>query len=270
VNTIGSFGARYGRLGNQVFQLGLLFAIRQHLGRDFYLPRDEEELWECFDLDVADSGPPCPHKFQEVNGSCNYDARVFEQPDGTRFHGYYQSYRYLDGCEEALRRFLRFHVRHRARAEALRFVYERRHRRPLVSVHVRRGDYVRPESEAAWGNLATDGYYERAVERIGHDVTYLVFSDDLDWCRRSLGIPDAQFADYDTATSLCLMSRCDVNIVANSTFSWWAAYLNPTGEIYAPSRWFGPGMEPPNDRQDDILPATWRTIPTFTGCAESA
>ena len=50
------------------------------------------------------------------------------------------------------------------------------------------------------------------------------------------------------------MAGCDVNIVANSSFSWWGAYLNPAADVYAPSRWFGPAMDPPNDRQDDIVP----------------
>jgi hypothetical protein len=64
------------------------------------------------------------------------------------------------------------------------------------------------------------------------------------------------------------MTGCDVNVVANSTYSWWGAYLNPTGEVYAPSRWFGPTMPAPNDRQDDIVPPAWRIIPAFTGDAD--
>ena len=61
------------------------------------------------------------------------------------------------------------------------------------------------------------------------------------------------------------MARCDVNVIANSTFSWWAAYLNREAEVYAPSRWFGPAMAPPNDRPDDILLPSWRTVPVNWG-----
>jgi len=74
-----------------------------------------------------------------------------------------------------------------------------------------------------------------------------------------------EFVDIDTHTSLCVMAGCDVNVIANSTFSWWAAYLNPQAEVYAPSRWFGPAMPPPNDRQDDILHPSWRQIPVTWG-----
>jgi hypothetical protein len=92
-----------------------------------------------------------------------------------------------------------------------------------------------------------------------------VFSDDVGWCRRSLdlGASLVEFADLDHSASLCMMAGSDVNVVANSSFSWWGAYLNAASEVYAPSRWFGPAMPPPNDRQDDIVPPAWRTIPVF-------
>ena len=261
--TNGAFGERYGRLGNQLFQVGMLFAVSKRRGYDFYLPHDGEAVWDCFDLDIPAQGPECLHRFDEVNGSCNFDPQVFDQPDGTRYDGYFQSYRYLDGYEAAFARFLRFKFDHRARSEAMLFAYRRRYRRPLVSVHVRRLDYVKPEFEHVWGNLASDGYYDRAVRAIGDDVVYLVFSDDLEWCRRYFDLERVEFVDIDHSTSLSLMTGCDVNVVANSSFSWWGAYLNPTGEVYAPSRWFGPAMPPPNDRQNDIVPPAWRTIPVY-------
>jgi len=245
--------------------VALLFAIRERHGYDFYLPRNGESLWECVDLDLPAEGPACSNQFVEVHGSCNYDPRVFDQPDGTSYRGYFQSYRYLDDCKASFARFLHFKADVRARSEAMLFAYRRRYRRPLVSVHVRRDDYVSSVNEERFGNLATDGYYHRAVETIGDGVMYLVFSDDLAWCRQSLGLEDAVFVDVDRATALNLMTGCDVNVVANSTFSWWGAYLNPRAEVYAPSRWFAPAMEAPNDRQDDIVPPTWRTIPAFGG-----
>ena len=266
--TNATFGERFGRLGNQLFQLGLLFAIHEWHGHDFYLPHSGESLWECFDLDIPAIGPECSHEFNEVNGSCNYDPSVFEQPDGTSYHGYFQSYRYLACCKEPLMRFLRFNFSHRARSHAMLFAYRRRYRRPLVSLHVRRGDYVQPAVEDQWGNLAKDGYYDRAVAAIGDDVTYLVFSDDLEWCRQSLALECAEFVAVDHCTSLCLMTGCEVNIVANSSFSWWGAYLNPNSDVYAPSRWFGPSMPPPNDRQNDIVLPEWRTIRVY-GDAET-
>lgn len=262
--TAAIFDDKYGKLGNQLFELGLLFAIRRRRGHDFYLPRNGAALWKCFDLDdIPADGPDCPFRFDEVNGSCNYDPGVFEQPDGTNYHGYFQSYRYLEGCRAELSRLLRFKLNYRAHSEAVLFAFRRRYRRPLVSMHIRRNDYVIPDAESHWGNLFRDGYYQRAVDAIGDGVTYLVFSDDVAWCRQNLDVEPVEFADFDTYTCLSLMTGADVNVIANSTFSWWGAYLNQAAEVYAPSRWFGPAMPPPNDRQDDIVPPHWRTIPVF-------
>ena len=256
------FDDQWGRLGNQLFQLGLLVAIRQRRGHDFYLPHDRASLWGGFELEVAAGGPPWSHRFIESGGSCNFDPAVFEQPDGTAFEGYFQSYRYLDGCGDELRRLLRFRFEYRARAEAARYAYRRRYRRPMVAVNVRRGDYLVPHMEPRWGNLARDGYYQRVAATLGDDVVYLVFSDDLDWCRHNLVLEPAEFADFDPFTSLVLMAGCEVNVVANSSFSWWGAYLNPTSEVYAPTPWWR-DMEPPNDRQDDIVPPRWRTVAAY-------
>jgi Glycosyl transferase family 11 len=262
VITIGTFGQQYGKLGNQLFQIGLLFAVSRRRGYGFYLSHNDEPLWDCFDLNIASEGPDCTNRFDETNGSCNFDPQVFEQPNGTSFHGYFQSYRYLEECQADLVRLLRFRNEHRARSEVTQFAYRRRYGRPLVSLHIRRGDYVQPHVEGVWGNLVSDGYYQRAMETIGDDVTYLVFSDDVPWCRQNLEADRLEFADFDHFTSLCLMTGCDVNVVANSTFSWWGAFLNPSAEVYAPSRWWR-ATSPPNDHQDDIVPPGWRTIPTF-------
>ena len=260
MNTCGTFGTHHGRLGNQIFQMALLHAVRERHGYDFYLPPHGEALWECFDLDIPCAGPEPTHEFHEEHGSCNYDPRVFDQPDATAYRGYFQSYRYLEDCKSSLVRSLRFKSDHRARSEAMLYAYRRRYRRPLVSLHVRRTEYLL--SEDKWGNLAKDGYYERAMALVGDDVTYLVFSDDLEWCRNYFDIEVVEFPEVDDYTTLCLMTGCDVNIIANSSFSWWGAYLNPNTEVIAPRRWWR-ALEPPNDRQDDIVPPGWRTIPTF-------
>jgi glycosyl transferase family 11 len=263
VQTIATFSEQFGRLGNQLFQLALLFALDARHGYGFYLPRGSESLWDCVDVPVPATGPPCERRFDEVVGSCNFDPQVFEQPDGTAFAGYFQSYRYFEDCSAELRAFLQFHPRHQATKAALLSAYRRRLGRPLVAVHIRRADYLKPTAEEYWGNLFTDGYYERAIAAIGDGVAYLVFSDDIPWCKRSLALAPAEFADIDTCTSLAVMSGCDINVVANSTFSWWGAYLNPDADVYAPAKWWRAATGP-NERQDDIVPPAWRTIPTFT------
>jgi len=263
MNTNAIFGWPWGRMGNQLFQLALLFSLSERLGHGFYLPHNGEPIWDCFDLDVLADGPECSHRFDEVNGSCNYDPGVFKQPPGTSYHGYFQSYRYFDECRAELLRFLRFRFQYRALCETVLFDLRRRYGLPLASIHIRRDDYLSASNVERFGDLASEGYYDRAAEALGDGVLYLVFSDDIAWCRRSLDLEPVEFVSLDHCTSLCLMTRCDVNVIANSSFSWWGAYMNANSDVYAPSRWFGPSTPAPNDVQRDILPPAWRKIPAF-------
>ena len=110
-----------------------------------------------------------------------------------------------------------------------------------VSLHVRRGDYLNLKNI----NVLDVGYYKKAVEyvrKIVEKPTFFIFSDDLEWCKNSLGfLDDCIYVDY-TQTEiedLKLMSVCRHNIIANSSFSWWGAWLNknPSKTVIAPKGW---------------------------------
>jgi len=262
VITSATFGAG-GRLGNQLFQVGLLFAVAAKTGHRFGLRRGSEQIWQCFDLDIPDFVGPVTNTFNEPHGTCNFEPLVFSQPDGTAFAGYYQSCRYYDHCRPQLTSFLRFQARHRdiaaAEIERLRSIY----RLPVASVHYRRTDYLDGGAMNVWGNLDADGYYERVVDRLGDDVLYLVFSDDIPWCRENVRRPHVAFSDFDPYVSLCVMTLCDINVVANSSFSWWGAFLNQAGgTVVVPSRWFQALLPPPHDCPD-MAPPDWARIETF-------
>lgn len=121
-----------------------------------------------------------------------------------------------------------------------------------VSIHVRRGDYLLPVNQELFGNICTDGYYESAMRAIADkypDCTFYLFSNDTDsewtdeWLEthsngRNEIVPVRLPADRDYE-ALILMSRCRHNILANSSFSWWASYLNsnPGKTVIAPKKW---------------------------------
>lgn len=109
-----------------------------------------------------------------------------------------------------------------------------------VSLHVRRGDYVSLQS---YHPLQDVEYYEKALSSIGeYDIIY-VFSDDIEWCKKNLNFKNITFVDNSNEyESLWNMSMCNHNVIANSSFSWWGAWLNsnPDKKIVAPSNWFGP------------------------------
>jgi hypothetical protein len=132
-----------------------------------------------------------------------------------------------------------------------------------VSVHVRRGDYVSDPYIAKGFGTCTLDYYRAGVELIGGRVkspTFFVFSDDPEWTRQNLPIPEPRyFISHNCGKvdreDMRLMSACKHFIIANSTFSWWGAWLgiNPQKIVVAPKRWFAN----PNYSEKDIVPQAW-------------
>ncbi len=189
----------------------------------------------------------------------HFDRQLERLPAERRFvhlKGYWQSERYFSDialqireetlpgdpeilvrCEEAIRRL--------------------RRGRPLVSVHVRRGDYLDSRVQQ-FHILLSRRYYTRAMEAFGKACDFLVFSDDLPWCREHL---KAENIRYSPGTSevedLTLMRLCDHHVIANSTFSWWGAWLNPNQgkTVMAPKQWFASGYR--HLDTSDLLPPDW-------------
>jgi len=135
-----------------------------------------------------------------------------------------------------------------------------------VAVHVRRGDYVEdPRIRARFGICERD-YYETAMRLLREQdgrCRFFVFSDDVDRVEREFaGMPDLTFVRGNSQEEdLHLMSSCRHIVVANSTFSWWAAWLNrlPDKIVIAPRQWFGPELMDKLDFKD-MLPPDWRLI----------
>lgn len=135
-----------------------------------------------------------------------------------------------------------------------------------LAIHVRRGDYVSNKiANDVLGVLPLD-YYMRAYETMLKSTTIqkvLVFSDDAEWVKSNLTfIEDAEFVNTKGENSdlidFYLMQHCSHNIVANSSFSWWAAYLNPNPDkiVIAPKHWFN---KAPYDTKD-LIPENWIRI----------
>lgn len=136
-----------------------------------------------------------------------------------------------------------------------------------VSVHVRRGDYV--QKHERYGGICTVPYYRKAAEHLRErypEARFHVFSDDLAWCEEELGLEGAVYEDlrgeegYRDWWDMCLMSHCRHNIIANSTFSWWGAWLNahPQKIVICPPCW--DNKEPRKDRPDMICAEGWTVI----------
>ncbi|MEK7069688.1 MAG: alpha-1,2-fucosyltransferase [Patescibacteria group bacterium] len=132
-----------------------------------------------------------------------------------------------------------------------------------VSVHIRRGDYATNKKFSAVYNLLDEEYYQRTVKFIAEKIKepkFFIFSDDIKWAKQNLNIPypkifvsdNSEIKDYEELT---LMSFCKHNIIANSSFSWWGAWLNTNIDkiVLSPDKWFNIGV----GNTSDLIPEDW-------------
>jgi len=126
-----------------------------------------------------------------------------------------------------------------------------------VSIHIRRGDYINNTHH----NLCDLNYYYQAIEYIKTKIqnpTFFIFSDDIEWAKENIKIENCIYVsnpDLKEYEEMILMSECKHNIIANSTFSWWSAYLNKNYDkiIIAPKQW----TKSKTADQLEILPKNW-------------
>lgn len=121
-----------------------------------------------------------------------------------------------------------------------------------VAIHVRRGDYVK---NSFYVDLMRTDYYERAMAEFP-DASFLVFSDNIEWCKQQKIFSKCDFAEgNDEVTDMNLMASCTGHIIANSSFSWWGSWLSPHGgKVVAPKEWYTDGKE------RTVCPSNWKII----------
>lgn len=194
-----------------------------------------------------------------------FDARILECGPDAYLSGLWQSVRYFQPVERSLREELKFRW---PLPESSRRLADRLRRGDSVCLHVRRTDYLSAAaSDSQLGFIGLD-YYKRACHEVlanQPDARFFVFSDDLDWCRKTLNfLPRVEFvgnehAGYKDSGHLHLMSLCRTFVIPNSTFSWWAAWLGTQNDkvVYLPEHWF-------RDSSVDssgLYPAGWIRVP---------
>lgn len=209
-------------------------------------------------------------KFIDLPGPVNYYREpvgrlmlgVRQAQGNVLLDGFWQSELYFEGVEEALRKDLT------PSAGLKGNIAELRHRiRSLnsVSLHVRRGDYVDSRTSASRGNCNLE-YYQRAVQIMKdrlEDPHFFLFSDDPQWVSNNLKLDAsstlvAHHTPVSAVSDLCLMAACKHHIIANSTFSWWGAWLNPAHHklVIRPAVW----METQPNMNSTVCPPSWIAI----------
>lgn len=277
-----------GRLGNQFFQVSAAIGTAKENGLDYTLPE-----WE---VNKYLKNPVPTNEFISTQIShnekfCTYDPIDFELEDNESIDadlvGYFQSEKYFKSAEEEVRHHLSPNDKlNKYIDEKYGFLFKEE---DVASIHVRRGDYVSLSHVYKSPDLA---YYEKCLSDCGAKKV-LVFSDDIDDCKNIFPrSPDFHFiterihdpelisltqsAEIDSKcfvtqdlTELFLMSRCKFNVITNSSFSWWGAWLNNRSDkrVYAPNEWFQSShlqriCDPNklNSYMDDIIPESWKRM----------
>lgn len=192
-----------------------------------------------------------------VESGSAYHPGFARYPKNTYLQGFWQSETYFKDYETEIRKDFRFRD---SVTDACRHLKEKVTACNAVSLHVRRGDYVSNPSANKFHGLCPPEYYQDAVNYIARsqkDLELFVFSDDIAWCKEHLkfGCP-VHFMETHTAyEDMYLMSQCHHHIIANSSFSWWGAWLNSKADkiVVAPKQWF----LDPSVNTSDIIPASW-------------
>jgi hypothetical protein len=260
-----------GRLGNQLFQIASTIGTARKTGYEVYFPAENFmvdsnlphsyqgcKVMEGFnfnrDLLMGSVNLSRSIKYRFIEGgNFKYTQSINSIGDFTDLHGYFQNEKYfLDSRDEILDLFT-------FRKEIINLGDSSWNiGSDSVSLHVRRGDYIQSPDHHPTQDIE---YYVKALKIIGAKNVY-VFSDDIGWCNRNLSFGDYEwnYLDIDNPyVSMYLMTKCENNIICNSSFSWWGAWLNRNvnKKVIAPIKWFGPLI---NKDTSDICPSDWIRI----------
>lgn len=203
-----------------------------------------------------------PFSFRNFNEpDSRYHSELFSLPRNVYMQGYFQSEKYFVKHADQLRK--DFSLLEEPGERNQLTLAEIRNTN-AVSIHVRRGDYETLAAAKAFHGTLSPAYYHAAAKKmeefVSEPITWYIFSDDAAWAARNLQLNGrAVVVDWNqgkqSAEDLRLMSNCRHHIIANSSFSWWGAWLNPSGDknVITPSRWFA------DQKMDDsdIVPAGW-------------
>ena len=253
-----------GRIGNQLFQIASTIGIAKSNKTQATFPP-----WP-FDSFLEN---PIPHNWSRPQYIFEENSTIPSLPDSNIDYaiiGYFQSEKYFKPYENDIRKL--FSLK-KDREEGIKEKYKEQLNQPNCSLHIRRGDYLNQQQITHHGLIGLD-YYEKAAVFFPDDILFIVFSDDLDWCRDNLKMNNLFFVERDEACvetkdethnktikindilDLFFMSYCENHIICNSSFSWWGAWLNPstTKKIIAPKQWLV------NDECVDVVPSDWTKI----------
>lgn len=239
-----------GRFGNKLFIIAALIGCAENHEDVVLLPE-----WQYENI-FKNGVKTYPLSDMKLMASKSYREPCFSYKEipyssGMDLIGYFQSEKYFKQSKDSIYRYFEFTDEIQEEINKQYFKYKEL---KTASIHIRRGDYLKyPDIHP----VCDAKYYNDAMARLNMVDKFLVFSDDPKWCKENfdLNVCDVIEGNVDFV-DMGLMSKCDHNIIANSSFSWWGAWLNKNPEkiVIAPNNWFGENG--PKDT-GDLIPEGW-------------
>jgi hypothetical protein len=228
---------KYGWLGNQMFQYAFLYAVGKKteidIGFDF---NNNPMLTKIFNIKAKDSSKIIQSKFLVEKNTCEYiDYSSIE--NNTDIMGYFQNYKYVKENEIDLKNIFVFNENTYNKCFNFIKEFKNKIKKDLVSIHLRRTDYLKaPDIH----NVCDEKYYSNAIGNFSKDNFFVIFTDDPEYAENAFVNIPCIVMNNSTEEDLILMSLCDHNIIANSSYSWWGSWLNENTnkKIIAPKRWY--------------------------------
>ena len=247
-----------GRLGNQMFQFAALKGIARNRGYEYAIPpSNQPEEWNTVDeyYHAIGNNQAGHHLFDpftlcatsELNiqyidpdrpvmpeGQFHFNENLFNNcPDWVDIRGFFQSEKYFKHIKDEIKKDFTFKPEILEPCKEMMSEFDA----PPISLHVRRTDYITNPNHSA----LESHYYMESLARMPEDREVLVFTDDPEWCKEQemfagdrfmIGEQNSGYVD------MCLMTLCKYHIIANSSFSWWGAWLSDSEKVIRPINWF--------------------------------
>lgn len=262
-----------GRLGNQMFQYAACYSAAKRLGVDFVLPiKNVKEikqdgcydfankkwipysfkLFDCFNISASIGDIDVDKRY--IEPQFQYDPNFVNIENGTSIEGYFQSEKYFEDYKDEILNEFTFKADIQSEVDKYLMQFGDIE---TVAIHIRRGDYV---VNNVLQPVSID-YIQSAINVFDDkDYIFIIVSDDIEYCKQIF--PSGYNIEFSNGTSdyfdMCLMASANHNIIANSTFSWWSAYLNKNinKKVVAPKDWFVNKLT----NTKDLVPNNWIKI----------
>lgn len=244
-NDIGN-DATVGRLGNKLFVMAAAIGWSERTDKEYFIGD-----WVHSQLYPKINYGTQNNKLDYIESDFHFK-EIPDLEEDFNLVGYFQSEKYFEHCKDKIRE--AFYIDCELLKNYITTIGKK-----VSSIHIRRGDYVNLKD---YHPLCSMEYYTEAIKIMkskGHDK-FLIFSDDIEWCKLKFIGDEFEFSEgRSEITDMYLMSSCHSHIIANSSFSWWGAWLNENEDkkVIAPKQWFGDLVK---HNTKDLIPKGWYRV----------